>query len=255
MGDLDLSMLLFLVISGFIAAFIDSVVGGGGLISIPVLLATGLPPAVALGTNKLASTLASLTSTISFMKSGKISVKLVLYLIPLSFIGSISGAYIVKQIPSEFLKPMIVVLLIIVTIFTLFKKNWGQSSTYQGLSWKSGIFIALAALLIGFYDGFLGGGTGSFLLFSFLLIGFDFVQAAGNSKVLNFTSNIAALGMFIYLGQVNYIYGITMGISMIIGAWIGSNMAIKKGSSYVKILFVTMTVILISKQVWDLIHV
>ncbi|SFJ91697.1 sulfite exporter TauE/SafE family protein [Thermoflavimicrobium dichotomicum] len=255
MEDLNLSILLFLIVSGFIAAFIDSVVGGGGLISIPVLLATGLPPSVALGTNKLASTMASLTSTISFMKSGKIHFKLTLYLMPLSLLGSITGAYIVKQIPPDFLKPIIVALLVIVTIFTLIKKDWGTHSTFKGLSVKSATFIAFASLLIGFYDGFMGGGTGSFLLFSFLLIGFDFVKAAGNAKVLNFASNIAALAMFIYMDQVHYTYGLAMGISMILGAWMGSNMAIKKGSAYVKILFIAMTMILISKQVWDLLHV
>ncbi len=253
MEELQLPILLFLIIAGFIAAFIDSVVGGGGLISTPVLLATGLPPTVALGTNKLASTMASLTSTISFMKSGKIDLRLTGPLIPLSLIGSVMGAYIVTLIPPDFLKPIIVTLLIIVTIFTLVKKDWGSQQTFSQITIQSGILIGIAAFTIGFYDGFLGGGTGSFLLFSFLLLGFDFVKAAGNAKILNFTSNISALGMFLYLGQVHYVYGIVMGISMIIGAWIGSNVAIQKGSAYVKALFILVTTLLIGKQVWDLI--
>ncbi|WCN38682.1 sulfite exporter TauE/SafE family protein [Aneurinibacillus uraniidurans] len=252
MEMLDTHMLLFLLATGFLAAFIDSVVGGGGLISLPALLLTGLPSTVALGTNKLASTMASCTSTISFMRSGKVNFKLVKYLFPLSLIGSAFGAYAVTKIPPEFLKPLVVVLLIGVTVYTLFKKDWGSTSTYQGITKKIAILSVTVALLVGFYDGFFGPGTGSFLLFAFLMMGFDFVGAAGNAKVLNFGSNIAGLVTFAALGHINYQYGIPMGIAMIIGALIGSQVAIRKGSSYVRPLFIGVTVLMIGKQVWDL---
>lgn len=252
MEMLDTHMLLFLLAAGFLAAFIDSVVGGGGLISLPALLLTGLPSTVALGTNKLASTMASCTSTISFMRSGKVNFKLVKYLFPLSLIGSAVGAYAVTKIPPEFLKPLVVVLLIGVTVYTLFKKDWGSTSTYQGITKKIAILSVTVALLVGFYDGFFGPGTGSFLLFAFLMMGFDFVGAAGNAKVLNFGSNIAGLVTFAALGHINYQYGIPMGIAMIIGALIGSQVAIRKGSSYVRPLFIGVTVLMIGKQVWDL---
>jgi uncharacterized membrane protein YfcA len=247
-------MLTFLIVAGFVASFIDSVVGGGGLISVPALMMTGLPPSVVLGTNKLAGTMSSLTSTISFIRSGKVNFKLVKYLFPLSLLGSAAGALVVKLMPSDFLRPIVVVLLVAVTIYTLFRKNWGEKSTYSGITRKVALLGALAALGMGFYDGFFGPGTGSFLLFIFLTLGFDFVGAAGNAKVLNFGSNLAGMITFMSLGLVNYEYGIPMGIAMILGAIVGSRVAIRKGSSYVRPLFISVSVLMIGKQLWDLLH-
>ncbi|PEA54023.1 hypothetical protein CON64_15600 [Bacillus pseudomycoides] len=255
MEDINLYTLVFLVLSGFLAAFIDSVVGEGGLISIPALLFTGLPPSTAIATNKLASSMGALTSTISFIKSGKVNFRLVSKLFPLTVLGSFLGAYVVKHISSQVLKPLMLVLLITVAIYTILKKDWGKDSKYKGMNWKKGAIFSVTVFMIGFYDGFFGAGTGSFLLFSFLIIGFDFIQSAGNAKVLNFGSNIAALIMFLYLDVVNFSYGIPMGIAMIFGAFVGSNFAIKKGVSYVRILFIVVTLLLIGKNVLDYLHI
>ncbi|WP_248928444.1 sulfite exporter TauE/SafE family protein [Paenibacillus hamazuiensis] len=249
-----LDMLLFLIISGFIAAFIDSVVGGGGLISLPALLMAGLPPSLSLGTNKLGSTMSSLTSTASFLFSGKIKLGLVLALFPLSFAGSVLGTYTVKLMPPEFLKPIVVILLFLVTIYTLLKKNWGKDSVYRPLTaWKK-VGTAAAAFIIGFYDGFFGPGTGSFLLFLFLLVGFDFVSASANAKVLNLASNLASLITFFLLKSVHIGYGLPMGLAMIAGALAGSQVAIRQGAKYVKPLFIIVTLLLVGKQLWDLLH-
>lgn len=247
-----LDMLLFLIGAGFVAAFIDSVVGGGGLISLPALLIAGLPPTLALGTNKLGGTLSSVTSSLSFLSSGKINGKLVLALFPLSFIGSALGTYTVHLMPSAFLKPLVVCLLVVVLIYTLFKKNWGATATPRPLTMYTKIAAGLCAFVLGFYDGFFGPGTGSFLLFFFLLLGFDFVGASGNAKVLNMASNIASLGSFFLLKSVHIGYGLPMGISMIAGAYVGSKVAIRHGSRYVKPLFIGITTIMIGKQLWEL---
>ncbi len=254
MESISPEMICFLLVAGFLAAFIDSVVGGGGLISLPALLLTGLPPGIALGTNKLASVMGSLTSSISFLRSGKIDMHLIKYLFPLSFLGSAIGAYTVQQIPSEFLKPLVVVMLIAVAIYTVLKKDWGSESTYEGITKKNAYIGGLFAFSLGFYDGFFGPGAGSFMIFGFLLIGFDFVVAAGNAKALNFASNIAALITFIILSKVNFIYGFIMGPAMIIGAIVGSHMAITNGVKYVRPLFLTVTSVMIGKQLWDLLH-
>ncbi|TCP68274.1 TSUP family transporter [Baia soyae] len=254
MDNISIEMLIFLVGAGFLAAFIDSVVGGGGLISIPALLFTGLPPTIALGTNKLASTMGALTSTISFMRSGKVNQKLVMKLFPLSVVGSALGVYIVQLVPSAFLKPLILVLLICVTIYSIMKKDWGMTSTFTSMTLKLAIFIATATFIIGFYDGFLGAGTGSFLLFAFLIMGFDFVESAGNAKALNFGSNLAALATFILFDSVHFTYGLSMGAAMVLGAIVGSKVAIQKGAAYVKILFISVSILMISKSVWDYFH-
>ncbi|MEC0232613.1 TSUP family transporter [Paenibacillus alba] len=251
MMHISLEMMIFVIVGGFLAAYVDSVVGGGGLISVPLLLATGLPPAVALGTNKLAGTMSSLTSTISFMRSGNIDLKAVKGLFLLSLLGAVCGTMVLRQIPSDFLKPLVVIMLILITIYTIFRKSWGASSTFQQYSIKTALLMGGAAFGLGFYDGFFGPGTGSFLIFVFLMLGFDFVKAAGNSKVLNFGSNIASLATFMVLGSINYSIGIPMGLAMVAGSFLGSRMAIRKGTAYVRPLFLTVCLLLIGKQIWD----
>lgn len=251
LSNLSIQMLLFLIVAGFAAAFIDSVVGGGGLISVPALMLTGLPPTVVLGTNKLAGTMSSLTSSISFLVSGRMNVRLVLALFPLSLAGSAIGTYIVTLVPSSFLKPLVVVLLLVITLYTLLSKKPTHDSDQVMLTPKTKVISGIVAFSLGFYDGFFGPGTGSLLLFGFVLLGFSFVQAAGNAKALNFASNIASLVTFILLGKVNFLYGLPMGLSMIAGAFVGSQLAIRKGSTYVKPLFIVVTLLLVSKQLWD----
>jgi uncharacterized protein len=249
--ELDPQIIIILVLLGFLAAFIDSVVGGGGLIALPALLFVGLNPTAAVATNKLAGTFGSLTSTISFYRSGKVDLRSVSKFFPLTFIGSLLGAWIVTLISSELLKPLMLIMLAAVLIYTVFKKDWGSVSALKTLTPTRMIVLVLLLFTIGFYDGFLGPGTGSFLIFTFLLFGFDFLKAAGNAKFLNFGSNIAALLMFIYLGEVHFVYGLIMGIAQIFGAIVGSQFAIKKGSGFVRKLFIVVTLVLLIKNTYD----
>ncbi|MDG0791009.1 TSUP family transporter [Cohnella ginsengisoli] len=252
MDHLSIGMLALVVLGGFAAAFVDSVVGGGGLISVPVLLTAGLPPAAALGTNKLAGTLSSLTSTLSFFASGHVDVRAVRGLIPLSLLGAAAGTLTLRHVPSGFLKPMVVAMLAAIAVYTLLRRDWGERAAFvrftAGTAWMTGI----AAFALGFYDGFFGPGTGSFLIFAFLLLGFDFVKAAGNAKALNFASNLASLATFLVLGSVHYGVGLLMGAAMIAGSWIGSRFAIRRGRAYIKPLFLAVCALLIGKQVLDL---
>lgn len=248
---LELDTILIIILFGFLAAFIDSVVGGGGLITIPALLFAGLNPAAAVATNKLAGTLGSFTSTLMFYRSGNLDLKSVMKFFPLSFIGSLLGAWTVHVIDPALFKPLMLVMLIAVAIYTIMKKDWGSISTYERLTPKRLLIFAAVLTLIGFYDGFLGPGTGSFLMFAFLFIGFDFLRAAGSAKLLNFGSNVSALILFMILGQVHYAIGLIMGISGIFGSIVGSRFAIKRGSGYVRILFIVVTTVLIVKNVYD----
>jgi uncharacterized membrane protein YfcA len=201
---LDLQTLGFLLFFGFMASFIDSVVGGGGLISIPALMWTGLPPITVLGTNKAAQVMGAFTSFVTFVRSGKVDAWLIRRLFPLSLIGSGIGVLTVRQIPSEMLRPLVVVMLILVLVYSILKKDWGKESTYQGMSKRLLLLSGTVAFAFGFYDGFFGPGTGSFLLFAFLMVGFDFLGAAANARALNFASNISASILFTYFGAVNF---------------------------------------------------
>lgn len=236
---------------GFLAAFIDAVVGGGGLISIPTLLAVGLPPSIALGTNKLASVFGSMTSAFRFICSGKVDLKLVGRLFVPVFILAMLGASLATFLPAQLLKPIVIVILTLVLLYTIFKKDWGDVRRVQSFTVKKAILITILLSLIGFYDGFLGGGTGSFMMFILLMFGFDFLGAAGNAKVLNFASNLGALILFMILGEVNYLYGLIMAASMIVGSYVGAMFAIKQGVGYVKVLFIVVTALLILKNAYD----
>ena len=144
-------------------------------------------------------------------------------------------------------------MLIIVLVYTLFKKDWGAIEKENVLSKRKVVILIVFVILIGFYDGFMGGGTGSFLLFLMLFTGFDFLRAAGNAKVLNFGSNIGALLLFIIMGEVNYSYGLAMAASMVLGSYTGAHLAISKGVGYVRALFIIVTSVLILKNIYDFI--
>ena len=251
-ADLDLYTVAFLIVAGFVACFIDSTVGGGGLISTPALLALGMPVPLALGTNKLAASTGALTSVISFWRAGKINKKVALCFMPLSFIGSAVGAYVVYLLPEALMKNIIVVMLVAVAIYTYFRKDWGDVAAKEDMGVKELIAVALLVLALGFYDGFFGPGTGSFLIFGFLFIGCDFVTAAGNAKALNFASGMGALMSFALSGSVVWMYGVIMAVGMIFGAILGSRMAITKGAAYVRPLYLLVTSVLIGKQVYEI---
>ncbi|MED1801108.1 sulfite exporter TauE/SafE family protein [Brevibacillus porteri] len=252
--EMDLSTIVLLAVFGFIAAFIDSTVGGGGLISLPALLGLGMPPYLALGTNKLAGTISSATSSYTFIKSGKFDKKLMLILFPVSLIGAYFGAKTVLFVPQEFLKFLVVIMMALIFVYTLFNKRFGQDSNYKGLTkFTLGIGIPFT-FLIGFYDGFFGPGTGSFFVFLMvLLFGYDFVIAAGNGRILNLASNISALFVFTMEGKVVFMTGLIMGIAMLLGANLGAKMAIKTGVRYVRPLFLVVSITLIVKMVYELI--
>lgn len=249
--DLDPQIIIILILFGFLAAFIDSVVGGGGLIALPALLFSGLNPTAAVATNKLAGTMGSLTSTISFYRSGKLDFKSVAKYFPLAFIGSLIGAWTVTLISPDILKPLMLIMLAAVGVYTIFKKDWGGKSTIKKLSPFRFMGLIVLLVAIGFYDGFLGPGTGSFFIFTFLMLGFDFLKAAGNAKFLNLGSNLAALLMFVYLDEIHFVYGFIMGVAQIFGAIVGTKFAIKKGSTFVRKLFIIVTITLLIKNTYD----
>lgn len=243
---------LFICVAGFIAAAVDSIAGGGGLISLPAIMAVGVPPHSALGTNKFASTCASFTSTLTFAKSKKIYMPLIKFLIPCTLIGAALGVKTALKIDQAILQIMVLVLIFAVAIYTIVKKDFGSKDMFKGLTKLNIFYGCIFAFTIGFYDGFFGPGTGSFLIFLFISIfGFDFTISAGNGKILNFVSNITALVLFALNGKIIYLVGIPMALSMILGARIGTKIAIKNGAKVIKPIFVTIALILTAKLLYS----
>ena len=242
---MEAETLAFLAIAGFVAAFIDSQVGGGGVISLPALLAAGLPPHLALGTNKLAGTAASLSASINYGRSGAVPWADAARWMPLSFVGALLGVYLVLQVEGRFLLAAVLVLMAAMAAYVLLRPAFGKEDRSHPFKRLELWAMGLAALAIGVYDGFLGPGTGSFLLFAIVaLLGYGFRKAAALGRVLNFASNAAALAYFIGAGQVLWEAGIPMALAMLAGGWTGSHVGMKHGDRWLKPLFVAITLAL-----------
>jgi uncharacterized protein len=247
-----LTRILFLCAAGFFAAFVDSIAGGGGIISIPAFMLSGLHPHIALGTNKFSATTGSFTSSLKFARSGKVNFKLLKFIIPFTLLGAALGVNTVLQVRQEFLSSMVFILILFVGIYSLFSKSIGLKDNFLEPTPKKIIIGIILGFSLGFYDGFFGPGTGSFLVFGLIhIFGFDFVNASGNARFLNFISNITSMVMFGIrgdislsnglIGNINLFYGIPVAIFMIIGARLGTRLALKKGARFIKPIFVTMS--------------
>ncbi|MTI60289.1 MAG: hypothetical protein FH762_10000 [Firmicutes bacterium] len=238
--------IVFLCLIAFFAALVDAIAGGGGILTIPSLLAVGIPPHLALGTNKFSASWGSFTSSFTFFKSKKIYLPLIKYVIPFTFLGASLGVNTALKINQQYLKMIVLIMLFLLAIYTSFKKDIGIENKFTGLNRKKIIIGCIIGFLLGFYDGFFGPGTGSFLLFAFIrFFGFNFTISTANAKILNFTSNLTSLILFALHGKIIYSIGIPMAISTALGARLGSKIAIKHGSKIIKPIFVTMSMAMV----------
>lgn len=246
--------LIFLCSAGFLAAFVDAIAGGGGLISVPAYFAIGFPPHFTLGTNKFSSSFGSITSTLRFAKSGKVDKNLLKILLPFVFLGAVVGVSTVLVLDPSILKPIVLILLVSVGIYSFFSKSVGLEDKYEGTNKKNLTIGCIFAFVMGFYDGFFGPGAGSFIIFGLISIyGFDFVRASGNAKAMNFTSNITSVVLFAINGKIYYLMGIPMALFMILGARVGSKLALKEGAKFIKPIFVTMSLAVAGKMLYEMI--
>lgn len=250
MFSLDFSpvTLVMLFVTSLCAGFVDSIAGGGGLISLPVLLFAGLPPQIALGTNKLQSSFGAFSSAYNYIRKGSIQLKGSLNGICFTLLGAIAGAWTIQQMDALFLKHLVPVMLLLVFFYTLFSPDLGKTDTQAKISRH--LFFMIFGLGLGFYDGFFGPGTGSFWTGTLMIIlGMNMTRAVGMTKIMNFTSNIVALSVFIMGNNVFYSIGLLMAVGQIIGARIGSNLAIEKGTSFIRPIFLTVVFITIVRLV------
>lgn len=254
----DFWILIVMAIASLFAGFIDAIVGGGGLIQFPafMILFPNSSVPTAFGTNKIAGLSGTSIAAVQYSKRVQFNWKLLLLTAGTSFVFSFIGAKLVSQINVNFLKPFIFFVLIAIAIYTFKKKDFGTVATKQlSLQKQYGCGILLG-LLIGFYDGFLGPGTGSFLVLGFVvLLGFEFLEASAYAKVINCVTNISAL--YVFISQGNYILeiAIIMAISNVIGSIIGSRMAILKGNAFIRKLFLFVVCIMIIRYGYDVFFV
>jgi uncharacterized membrane protein YfcA len=248
--DLTIATALFLLAASFFAGFIDSIAGGGGLIQLPALL-IGLPKsdtAEVLGTNKLSAVFGTTTAAALYRKQIKPDPKILIAMGLPAFLGSAGGAVLASKIPTSSMRPMVLVLLIIVAIYTWFKPDLGKFENLRHLPKRRVQIAAIAGVVIGFYDGIFGPGTGSFLMLILVAsLGYAFITASAIAKVVNVATNVGAIMVFGINGAVIWQIGIIMGVANISGAIIGARLAIKGGSTLVRKVFLFVTVALIVK--------
>ena len=248
--DLTIATALFLLAASFFAGFIDSIAGGGGLIQLPALL-IGLPKsetAEVLGTNKLSAVFGTTTAAALYRNQIKPDPKILLAMGLPAFLGSAGGAVLASKIPTSSMRPMVLVLLIIVAVYTWFKPDLGKFENLRHLPKRRVQIAALAGVVIGFYDGIFGPGTGSFLMLILVAsLGYAFITASAIAKVVNVATNVGAIMVFGVNGAVLWQIGIILGIANISGAVIGARLAIKGGSTLVRKVFLLVTVALIVK--------
>lgn len=253
---MEWELILTLVFFAFCAGTIDAAVGGGGLIQIPALMGA-LPqtaPATLFGTNKLASIFGTGSAAFSFVRRVKLQWSLLGVIALFAFISSFIGAACVSLIPTHILRPIVLVMLIVIAIYTFAKKQFGQVHVDQQITPKLLVLAAMGSLAIGFYDGIFGPGTGSFFIFFFIrFLQVDFLHASALAKIGNLMTNLAALSFFIPTGHVLFALGLMMAVANIAGSLLGVRLALKYGSGFIRILFLILVSILICRLGYQII--
>ncbi|MBP7864383.1 MAG: TSUP family transporter [Acidobacteria bacterium] len=240
--------LLFLAGTG--AGFVDSIAGGGGLITVPVLLGVGLPPADALGTNKFQSSFGSGSAVWHFHRAGIFSVRRCALGVFMTAVGAAGGAWAVQHLPPDLLRRAIPFLLMAVAAYILCAPRLGELERRPHL--VPALFFTVFGLTLGFYDGFFGPGTGSFWVMALMLLaGRAMTVATAETKLMNFTSNIVSLAVFIAGGHVQWVYGLVMGVGEVIGARLGSGLVLRRGSRVVRPTLVLISLAVTAKLLLD----
>lgn len=254
MPELD-SLLFLLGLAAFFAGFVDAVVGGGGLIQIPALFAAfpAGAPATLFGTNKLASVVGTSSAAVQYARRVAIPWRVALPGAGAALLGAWFGARAVAYLPPEVLKPVILVLLVLVAIYTFWRKDFGTASGEALAGTRPVVLAVVIGGGIGFYDGFFGPGTGSFLIFLFVrFLGMDFLRASVTAKILNVATNVAAISFFALNVELLWRIAAVMALCNLSGAVTGSRLALRHGAGFVRKMFLFVVCALIAKMLYDL---
>lgn len=246
---MDTFTLILLCVAAFSAGFVDAIVGGGGLIQTPaaLVLLPDLPVSTVIGSIKIPSFSGTFFAARQYLKRVQLNWKLTFLMCLTAFIAAFAGSQLLTVVSNRYMKPVIFIVLILVAIYTYTKKDFGQQ-VHKKHSAKNILWLSLLiSLVIGFYDGFIGPGAGSFLVLAFIaILGFDFLQASANAKIVNLSTNLGSIVLFLLKGSILWTVAIPMAISNAVGGIIGASLAVKKGNQFIRIFFliiVTATLI------------
>ena len=253
----DAIHLIFLAIAASSAGFVDAIAGGGGLIQLPALLvgAPDMPVAQVLGTNKLSSIFGTTSAAWAYSKKARPNLSTALPMAVSAFLGAAAGASVATRIPTSLFKPIILVLLVVVGLYTWRRPTLGEIEALRFSGHRHTALATLVGLVIGFYDGIFGPGTGSFLIFALVgLLGYAFLKASATAKIVNVGTNAAALLVFGFHGAILVWLGLFMAICNVLGAVVGARMAIRGGSALIRKVFLGVLALLVLRLVWDTFH-
>ncbi len=245
---------IIVTLASLLAGFVDAIVGGGGLILLPALFATfpGAPPATLLGTNKAGSVWGTAMATWQYSRRVQIRWQAMLPAAACGFAGAFAGAWAVTVLSPDFLRKMLPLVLLAVLGYTLAKKELGRHHAPRLAGRGEAVAASLIGVTIGFYDGFFGPGTGSFFVFLFVrLLGYDFLNASASAKLLNVSTNIAALILFSAKGHIWWHFALPLALANVVGSVLGTHMALKHGTGFVRGIFIFVVSVLILKTGYD----
>jgi len=250
MIDISNISVAILFAAAFLAGFVDSIAGGGGIITVPALMAVGVPPLLTLGTNKLQASFGSLTAALNYRRGNMVRFRELTLGVAFTALGACAGTMTVQVVSADMLRRLIPALLVAIFVYMLLNPKLGEAhGAHRMAPWS---FYLLFGCLIGFYDGFFGPGTGTIWTVAFVLwLGFDLKKATAHTKVLNFTSNIVALVTFVAGGNVVLYLGLTMGIGQVFGAYVGSHLVLKRGTRFIRVFFLCVVAVTIIKLLWS----
>ncbi len=250
MFELAPDLVLFLVVAAFFAGFVDSIAGGGGLITVPALILAGVSPVQALGTNKLQGLFGAGSATIAYAAKGHVDLRRQMPSAFLSFLGAVGGAALATAIPADWLRMLLPFLLAAIAVYFALKPN--MDDVDRGERLRPFVFGLTVVPLIGFYDGVFGPGTGSFFMLAFVsLAGYGVLKATAHTKLLNFASNLGGFLAFALAGVVLWKIGIAMGIAQFLGARLGASVAMKRGARIIKPLLILVCIAMAIRLVLD----
>lgn len=246
--------LLLLALASMFAGCIDAIVGGGGLILTPALFSVfpSAHPATLFGTNKVASISGTSVSALQYARRVTVPWRALAPATLAALIGSLAGAWVVTVSPPDGFRRALPIVMLAVLIYTLARKDLGRTHAPRHEVGHQALIASGIGLVIGFYDGLFGPGTGSFFIFAFVrLLGFDFLHASASAKLLNMGSNFAALVMFSLTGHIWWQVGIVIAVANVIGSLVGTRLALRHGVGFVRLAFITVVSLLICKTAWD----
>jgi uncharacterized protein len=248
----DPSLLTYalLALAGLFAGFVDAVVGGGGLVQLPALVVAfpGAAPVQVLATNKLAGSCGTSVSSATYYRRVRPDPRTFIPLMTVAFVGSVAGAIVASHISKAAFNPIILVALVVVGAYVLLKPDIGRVTNLRFAGHRHTAAAVSAGLVIGFYDGALGPGTGSFFVFTLVgLLGYNFLEASAKARLANWATNVAALLVFALQGAVIWRVGLVVGLCNLLGSYVGARTAVSKGSGFVRVFFVVVVVAFIVK--------